>query len=137
MKALIDTNIIIDYLTTREPFFDDADKIINLCLFRIDGCLSPHSFTDIAYVPRENFNASIEDVRNIIQKFAAVMQVAVEDKNTTISAARNFNFSDYEDSVQHECAIQLNADCIVTRNKKDFENSSVPVFEPKEFLEMF
>lgn len=31
MVALIDTNIIIDYLVNREPFSNDAEKIIELC----------------------------------------------------------------------------------------------------------
>lgn len=136
MKALIDTNIIIDYLTTREPFYEDARKIINFCLFKIDGCVSPHSFIDIAYVLRENFNASAEEVRSIIQKFSAVLQVAKENKDIIVDAAKNEKFSDYEDSVQHECARSLEVDCIVTRNKKDFTNSTVPVLEPKELLEM-
>lgn len=137
MKVLIDTNIIIDYLTTREPFYENAEKIINLCLFKIDRCVSPHSFIDIAYVLRENFKIDIEDVRNIIQKFSTVLQVATENKNTIVNAAENENFSDYEDSVQNECAQSLNVDYIVTRNKKDFSNASVPVLEPNEFLKMF
>ncbi len=137
MKALIDTNIIIDYLTTREPFYEDAARVINLCLFKIDGCVSPHSFIDIAYVLRENFNVDIEDVQNIIKKFSTVLQVATENKDVIVFAAENKNFSDYEDSVQNECAQSLDVDCIVTRNKKDFANASVPVLEPREFLDMF
>ena len=137
MKALIDTNILIDYLTSREPFYENAARIMSLCLFKINGCVSPHSFIDIAYVLRENFNIGIEDVRNIIQKFSAVLQVATENKDVIVYAAENENFSDYEDSVQNECARTLDVDCIVTRNKKDFANASVPVLEPKEFLDMF
>lgn len=31
MKVLVDTNVIMDALIGRQPYFDDADKIIKMC----------------------------------------------------------------------------------------------------------
>ena len=30
-KILIDTNVLLDYLLEREPFFEDAKKVISSC----------------------------------------------------------------------------------------------------------
>lgn len=43
-------------------------------------------------------------------------------------------FKDYEDAVQSACALRVNADYIITRNIKDFEQSRVSVIKPSEFL---
>ena len=31
-KILIDTNVLLDYLLEREPFFEDAKNVILLCI---------------------------------------------------------------------------------------------------------
>ena len=31
MKILVDTNIVIDYITIREPFYEAAYNIVKLC----------------------------------------------------------------------------------------------------------
>lgn len=44
MKVLIDTNILIDYISKREPYFEAADKIIMLCANeKLEGCIAAHS----------------------------------------------------------------------------------------------
>lgn len=59
------------------------------------------------------------------------------DKQNLINALENESFTDFEDSVQNECSMQINADYIITRNKKDFLSSSITVLEPNEFLKLF
>ena len=44
------------------------------------------------------------------------------------------DWNDFEDSVQHEAAQQINADIIVTRNQADYKNSTVRVMTPADFL---
>ena len=54
MKVLIDTNVLIDYMTHREPFFDEAKKIIGLCAEnKIKGYIAAHSITDSFYIMRK------------------------------------------------------------------------------------
>ena len=45
------------------------------------------------------------------------------------------DWADYEDALQHASALNNNVDCIVTRNKKDFKDSSLPIYTPEELLE--
>ena len=48
--------------------------------------------------------------------------------------ALNSDWKDYEDSLQYATAMQRESNCIVTRNKKDFEKAQIPVYTPDEFL---
>ena len=44
------------------------------------------------------------------------------------------SFPDFEDGLQYYSAIENQIDVIITRNKKDFKNSKIPVLSTKEFL---
>ena len=44
-------------------------------------------------------------------------------------------WKDYEDATLHRSAIDEQADCIVTRNKKDFKASSISVLTPAELFD--
>lgn len=47
-KILIDTNVLLDYLLEREPFFDDAKKVILLCTEgNTKGCIAAHSISNM------------------------------------------------------------------------------------------
>ena len=68
-------------------------------------------------------------IKNIL-KFVSVAGV----DETCIINALNSQWLDFEDCVQHEVALQIRADYIVTRNIKDYKKSAVVVLSPLEFL---
>lgn len=134
MKILLDTNVLVDYLLSRKPFDDNARKIILLCKSKkIDGCIAAHSFLNIFYILRKDLTA--DERRILLKDFCTFVEVAGIDKNKIITALDNNAFSDFEDCLQSECAKDFSADYIVTRNTKDFKNSTVPAITPDEFLE--
>ena len=55
---------------------------------------------------------------------------------TTVVETLSSDWKDYEDATQNATALKAEADCIVTRNKKDFSESSLPVYTPAELLEL-
>ena len=58
LRILVDTNVLIDYLTTREPFEQYARKIIQLCRTeKIFGAIAAQSIADIFYILRKEINA--------------------------------------------------------------------------------
>ncbi len=59
--------------------------------------------------------------------------VAIDSK--TINESLCSDFQDFEDAMQYHSALRANADIIITRNKKDFSASKIPVFTPQEFLD--
>lgn len=134
MKVFLDTNVLIDYLLRREPFYRDAKKVFELCLYKIDGFVTPHSLIDVFYMLSERTDAPVEYCQNTILKLRAVLNVVGEDDAMVFSAANNTGFPDFEDSMQYESALSAGVDCILTRNPKDFRNSRLAVCSPVEFL---
>ena len=105
-----------------------------MCLFKIDGCVTPHSLIDVYYMLSERTDATPDYCRETILKLRAVLYITSENDDRVFAAARNSSFDDFEDSMQNESAISAGVDYIITRNKKDFENSKIPAVVPEEFL---
>lgn len=136
MLVLIDTNIILDILEKREPFYESSNDILSLCASKkIRGCIALHTVSNIFYILRKNYSA--EDRRRLILGILKFLQVAnVSHENVRHALERN-DFPDFEDCLQDECAIQNYADYIITRNTGDFSNSNIPAITPSDFLLTF
>ena len=134
MKILIDTNVLLDLLVNREPFYKYAKIILQLCKDKkIDGIISAHSVTNIFYILRKTFGN--DETRDILLSLCRIIEIENIDDNKIISSLKNRNFKDFEDCLQMECAVSSNADYIITRDKKDFSNSVIPCLTPEEFCQ--
>lgn len=134
MRVFLDTNVLLDYLLKREPFYDSAKKVFLMCLHKIDGCVTPHSLIDVFYMLSERSDATADYCRETILKLRDVLLVVPENDDRVLYAAGNTAFADFEDSMQHESALSVGATYIITRNKKDFAGSKIPALTPDEFL---
>lgn len=133
MKILI---ILVDYISEREPFFDNAREILSLCkTSRLKACIAAHSVTNIFYILRREIPEN--ERRKILKYLCKLLTVVSVNKSRLITALDNSDFKDMEDCLQVECAKTFRADYIVTRNIKDFEKSTVPAVTPEEFLIRF
>ena len=135
MRAVIDTCVVVDALQAREPFCADAQTIFLLCANRqFEGLLTAKAVTDIYYLTHRQTHSD-EATREILTKlctlFSLLDTVAADIHNAILS-----NVSDFEDAVMIETAARSHADCIVTRNTKDYANSSVSVYTPSEFVRL-
>lgn len=133
MKALIDTCVIVDILQKREPFCHAAMEILlSVSNRKCAGILTAKAITDIYYILRRSIHNE-EDVRKLLRILFTLFEV-----NDTFSAdcklAVDSPIKDYEDAVMIQTASRIGADCIVTRNLKDYQLSPLPVFSPEQFL---
>lgn len=134
-KIFIDTNIILDFLGKRHPFYEDASRIMELCRTeKIQGVISEHSIPTIWYVIRKDFKEN--EWRLVMKAILSYLEVSSLNKKLILDAINREDFSDFEDCLQEQCASDFKADYIVTRSKKDFETSVVPAFMPGELLEV-
>lgn len=134
MRALVDTCVILDVLQRREPFFEDALRLLQAAADKEFACiLTAKSITDIYYILRRALHDD-KQVRAHIQKLYALFEIA-DTFALDCELALFSETKDYEDAVMIETAVRVGADCIVTRNLKDFANSKLPVHSPKVFLE--
>ena len=96
MRVLIDTNIMLDVLMGRQPYFDLADRIIRLCADqRIEGYMAAHSIPNMFYILRKSM--SDEDRREVLKSLCQILKVEGIDSIKVLSAINNQNFSDMED----------------------------------------
>lgn len=133
MVVLIDTNVLLDFLLGREPYFSDADRIIKLCADReIQGFMAAHSVPNMFYILRKVM--SVEARREVLLNLCDILAIEDIDSVKVVAALKNCAFTDLEDCLRSGCAGKIKADYIVTRNIKDFENSEVPAVLPEVFL---
>jgi predicted nucleic acid-binding protein len=135
MKVLIDTNVLLDALLGRNPYFDYADKILELCAIKkVQGYIAAHSIPNIFYIMRKDLNES--ERREVLLRLCTILTVESVDSVKIIEALKDSNFHDFEDCLQSKCAECVSAEYIVTRNVKDFTLSAIPAILPKQFLEL-
>ena len=134
-KILIDTNVLIDYLLEREPFFADAKEVILSCADgKIKGCIAAHSIPNIFFILRKDYSA--KERREVLSNLCSILDVEGIDKAKLLAGLTNEDFSDFEDCLQMECAKSYGADYIVTRNVSDYATSEVKAIEPKDYLKL-
>ena len=132
MKIFVDTNILIDFVCSRENFVDDAERLFALgCVEDMQLMTSALSYVTAMYVAHKYDYKSVTETLLAVSEFMEVLDL----KGRTVVEMLSSDWKDYEDATQNKTAINANADCIVTRNKKDFSNSSLPVYTVRELFE--
>jgi predicted nucleic acid-binding protein len=125
----------MDYITEREPFYGNAEKIVWLRRQgRFDGYISSQCIANMFYILRKKF--SIDERKEILLGLCYLFSVCGINERMNITALEDKDFDDFEDCLQVQCAVNANADYIVTRNIKDFEHSEVEAIVPDTFLKM-
>lgn len=134
MKILIDTNIILDYLLEREPFLEDAEMLFQaIDSGQIIGYVTATTLTDIFYIARKQ-TQSIELARQAISDTLTIMVICPVNR-AILEAAFASGLVDFEDAVQIYCAVDQGLDAIITRDRKGFSNSAIPVLSVRQLLE--
>lgn len=135
MVILIDTNVILDALLKREPYVNEAQIIITKCANQeITGYLAAHSLPNLFYILRKSY--SQQERREFIRNLCDIFYISDLNVEKILSAADNEAFTDFEDCLQEECAVEIMADYIVTRNPADYKKSRVQIIQPDEFVKM-
>ena len=132
-RLLIDTNIVMDLLSKREKFYDEAAALFS----RADKkelvlTITSLTFANTNYILTKLKSA--KEAREILRKFKVLIELLNLDDKVTELALSDDSFPDFEDGLQYYSAIENQIDVIITRNKKDFKNSKIPVLSTKEFL---
>lgn len=132
-RLLIDTNIVIDLLSKRDKFYDEAADLFSRADKKeLELKISSLTFANTNYILTKL--KSSKEAREILRKFKVLVELLSLDDKITELALSDDNFPDFEDGLQYYSAIENQIDVIITRNKKDFKNSKIPVLTVKEFL---
>ncbi|MCH8536012.1 MAG: PIN domain-containing protein [Flavobacteriaceae bacterium] len=132
-RLFIDTNIMLDFLGERQPFYESIAKLATLAdKGKVRMLVSPISFATVSYFlsKSETPKVAMEKLR----KFKIISEICKLDEHT-IEKGLNSTFNDFEDSLQYFSALDSNCEIIITRNAKDFKKSLIPVMTAKEYLQ--
>lgn len=134
MVILIDTNVIIDFLITRKPFFDASSKVIAKCANgEMTGYIAFHSVSNLWYILRR---VPEDKRRRWLADICGFLKIAGTSHKEVLRAIQMAEFKDFEDCLQDRCAKSVNAEYIITRNVEDFSKSEVPAMLPEDFWEL-
>jgi len=134
-NILFDSDVIIDVLTKREPFFIESARALDFAAHDsgINLYIAAHAVTNIFYIVRRSLGVTEtrQSIEHLLQKIevAGVNDAIIRDALAT-------NLKDFEDAVNIKTAEEINAELIITRNLPDYEGADVPAISPATFLGM-
>jgi predicted nucleic acid-binding protein len=134
-KLFVDSDVVIDFFTDREPHANPASELFELNeQGTVKLYLSALSINNIYYIVRSFLGH--KKTLEVVETLTEMTEIIGTTKAEIIQALKN-DFSDYEDSVQYSSALTIiGLDAIITRNIKDYKNSSIAVMTPLNFLKM-
>lgn len=131
MKVLLDTNIVIDVIAKREPYFKDSYNVFKLIAMKtICGFITSKQVTDIYYIIKKTLHDE-KRTRESIIKIVSLLDM-VDTLSIDVKSAFDTKLQDYEDGLLETIAYRKKLNAIVTRNIKDFKNSIVKIIKPNE-----
>ena len=131
-KLYIDCNIILDWLTNREPFCLFAEKLIaRIEKKQVEGYISPLTLANTYYLFQKNTdkntaNAFLDDCRKIF--------IIIDITREITYSAINNKFRDFEDDLHYFTAVENKLDFIITRNEDDFIKNKIEILNAEEYL---
>lgn len=146
MRIFLDTNILLEYLCGRSKAMAIRDLLDAIEDYEDKAFFSSSSYCTIAYYIEMAFKEQgihkpekTIRTREVLNSILSIATIADANHLGIISATNDPAFSDFEDSVQYQCAINADCDYLVTLNVKDYKNAEqnkVKVISPEEFIEM-
>ena len=132
MKVFVDTNILLDVLGRREPFYADSAQVWTLAeTGQVEGFASTLSLPNLFYVLRRASGAkAARKAVGMLRDIFSLVPLDVQITNQAIDA----DIRDFEDAIQFFSALRCGAVALVTRNTKDFPGGDVAIQTPAEFL---
>jgi predicted nucleic acid-binding protein len=131
-KVFIDTNVLMDVLTQREPFYMASAMVWSMAeKGTVCGLISVISFNNIYYIVRKQKNLRTAE-RLLINLRDTFVPIALNEQ--ILNQAIDAGFSDFEDAIQYFSAVQSDADYLVSRNPKHFKKVDLPILTPDEFI---
>ncbi len=134
-RLYLDTNIVLDLLTERHPFYTPTAELVSLA----DSSQVVLVVSSLTFATAIYFIAKFEDAEIAMQKlkkFRVLCEIS-DLSALIIDKGLNSEFKDFEDALQYLSAKDTGCDFLITRNGKDFKNSTIPVFTAEEYLKVY
>ena len=132
-RLLIDTNIVLDLLAKRDPFYSGAAQIFSMADKHVlELSVSALTLANINFVLSRLKSA--QESREILRKFRILVKVLALNEKIADLALNDDDFGDFEDGLQYYTAMENNQDIIVTRDLRGFRHVKIPVMTAEEYV---
>jgi len=132
MRVLLDTDVVLDLILDRHPFVEAAAELFELHeQGHLDIFVAAITPINIFYITRKN--KGLDNARRAVGELLGKVAVCPLDQRI-LEEGFKIGFKDFEDAVRHASALASELEAIVTRNTKDYRNSTLPIFSPTDFL---
>jgi predicted nucleic acid-binding protein len=134
-RVFLDNDVILDLILRREPFFAAAADLFSVMQDgSIEACVSPLSFSNLAYVLGNQ--SAPNQVIGALRKLRLIVRVLPVDEKI-LDLALSSTFKDFEDAIQYYTAVTNGLEAVVTRNKRDYREAKLPILDARECCEQF
>lgn len=133
IHLFLDTNVVLDFLTDRQPFSNLAGKLFDYSLKgEVKLYLSAVSYSNIYYVVKKV--SSHKEAIRILNKLEEMAEI-IDTTTSIIKNALGSEFKIFEDAIQYFSAkLNSNINGIVIRNGGYFKHSSISIFTPEKAI---
>jgi len=133
-RIFVDTNIVIDLFSRREPFFEESAILFSLAdKKKIELAVSSLTIANTSYALSRQMDSNKS--KSILRKLRLIVKILPLNDKIVGLALNDETFSDFEDGLQYFTAIENGQELIITRNLKDFKNSKLPTMTARQFIE--
>lgn len=133
--TFLDTNVCLDLLAKRSPWHSEAETLVDWHIRNsIRMGVSVLSVSTLSYLLKRHHHSI--DIKTVLSDLFSITDLLSVTEQMTRSAVKKA-WEDLEDAMQHECALSYHSNCLITRNKKDFLQSELPVYSPDEWIGEF
>ena len=136
MRLICDTNILLDVICRREPFYTDSACVLNMCEDGdVEGMITVTSLSDLFYITRRLFSDK-EKAYEALDLATKILKPCTVSDADAIRAIKEKG-KDFEDAMIAYAAESNDCDYVITRNTSDFEGLPVKAIEPSQLLDLF
>ncbi len=133
--VLYDTNVLMDVLLDRQQFIAASSQAWALASQKqVEGRVAAITLNNLNYLVRRELRDR-QRARDAVKLVLDSFGIVPVDR-AVLEGALLTGTSDFEDAIQHVCAVRAAADLIVTRNPKHFPPTPIRIVSPEELLQI-
>lgn len=134
MNIFLDTNVVLDYILGREPYYEASSGAIKAALERKNALyISVNCITDIFYIAKR-YKINTRVIREQMENMLSFIDIIGITRSDIIKTLK-IECDDFEDALQAQCAAKTKVEYIITRDA-DFNGLGIKVVSPQEFVKL-